>query len=299
MSTRIARRRLVALVAGLGLLAALLTGCGAARPGTAVPDGDEAAAYVSAKFAETLKGLASEFTGNEPRKSKLDKYLRIDDKWIDSTITAVQVGRPPTRLSKNHSNKNSDEYLDVFHPAGSPVEYLLLGPAYASLAPTPWVSTPYTGAHLSECYWAGYQDVCKMLTAVSRSVDQGHAAKQAKSFPDGSVELTAEVPLRIFLEERVVVIPENLVDRLTEEMRSEPIATTVSLDPEGGLRQIAMTAEIAGPARFEVRMTYQVLDPPTEADLPKVPAEDQVTVLPDEAAVRDFYDRMGELQEGG
>ncbi|GAB3486519.1 hypothetical protein [Amycolatopsis cihanbeyliensis] len=292
--------RLAGTVACLVLAGGMTTGCGSELTATAIPDGDDAAAYVSAKFADTLTTLSEDFQGIEDRASTTDKYARVDDQWMDSTITAVQVGRPPARVSKNHSNKDSTEYLDVFHPAGSPVEYLLLGPAYESLAPTPWVSTPHTGGQYGPCAWEGYRDVCAMLSAVDQAVEQGDATKQAKSLPGGAVELIAEVPLGVFLENRVIIFPDRLLKKVTEKMKSEVIDTRIGLDGAGKLRTIEMNGTVTGESRFEVRMKYQVQqEPPTETDLPKVPEKDKVTVLPDRAAVRDFYDRMGELQEGG
>ncbi|WP_232376369.1 hypothetical protein [Amycolatopsis aidingensis] len=294
------RHRLAGAAACLVLTGSAATGCGSELAVTAVADGDDAATYVNAKFADTLKTLSEDFQGTEDRASTTDKYARVDDQWMDSTITAVQVGRPPARLSKNHSNKDSTEYLDVFHPAGSPVEYLLLGPAYESLAPTPWVSTPHTGGQYGPCAWEGYRDVCAMLNAVGQAVEQGGATKQAKSLPGGATELIAEIPLRIFLENRVIIFPDRLLKKVTEEMKSETIDTRIELDGAGKLRTIEMNGTITGESRFEVRMKYQVQqEQPTETDLPKVPARDEVTALSDRAAVRDFYDRMGELQEGG
>jgi hypothetical protein len=43
-------------------------------------------------------------------------------------------------------------------------------------------------------------------------------------------------------------------------------------------------------------MHYQLDGQPSENDLPKVPDPSQVTALPDQAAVDDFYNRMGQIQ---
>jgi hypothetical protein len=295
---RMSNRRMSRLAAAVAALV-LVAGCGQAQAGSALPKGEDAANYVSAKFASTLETLSEEFTGSEQRKSKLDKLARIDDKSTDSTITAVQFGRPAGRLAKNHSNKDSTEYLDSYHPAGSPVEYTLLGPRYASLAPTPWISEPYTGGDLNGCFWSGYQDVCKMLQAVSDSVGKARAAKKAKSLPDGSVELSAEVPLGIFLDNRVIVFPDRLLSSISAEMRTGVIPARVVLDPRGKLKLAEMNGKVSGNGHeVEIRMTYQLLDAPTAKDLPSPPAPAEVTVLADQAAVDDFYRRMGEVQNG-
>lgn len=286
-----------AVAMGLGLV--LLAGCGQSKVATAIPDGDDAAAYVTAKFADQLAALNKDVAGNDSRKAKTDRFARIDDKKSDSTLSAVQIGRPPARFVKNHSNRNSNEFLDIYHPAGSPVEYLLLGPVYSSLAPTQWVSTPYTSGQRNACFWEGYRDVCRMLSAVATSFEQGAAGKQARSLPDGSVELTAEVALDMFFKEEIISFPEDLLTRVSEEMRKEPVAAKVVLDNAGKLKQIEMNGLIKGDGHeVEIRMKYQVLDPPTENDLPKIPDPAEVTNLPDATAVRDFYDRMGVIQGG-
>ncbi|WP_020668386.1 hypothetical protein [Amycolatopsis nigrescens] len=292
-------RRLAALLACAGLLVATTTACGSAKAGSAVPDGDQAATYVSAKFAEKIEALGNDFSGNESRKSVLQRFARVDEKKSNSTISAVQFGRPPARFSKNHSNTNSADYLDSFHPANSEVEYLQLGPAYAALAPTPWVSMPYTAGNLNECFWEGQQDVCKMIQAVADSVNKGKAAKRANSRPDGSVELSAEVTLGAFLQNKVIVFPPSLLGLISDKMKTEVLPTRLILDPKGKLTEIEMTGKIADAGHeVEVRMHYKLDGEPTANDLPKLPDASQVTVLPDKAAVDDFYRRLGEIQGG-
>jgi len=280
-------------------VALVTAACGSAKAGTPVPNGDDAASYVSAKFAKTLETLANQLGANESRKSVLDIFARFDERKMNSTHSAVQLGRPPARLSKNHSNTDSNEFLDSFHPANSPVEYILLGPVYASLAPSPWVSVPYTAGDLNECFWGGGQDVCKMLGAVSDSVEQSKAAKTANSRPDGSVELTADVTLSSFLENRVVVFPESISDQFTDEMKKQTFRARIVLDAKGKLSELEMGGKIPGDGHeLEVDMHYRLDGTPTENDLPKVPDPAQVTVLADSAAVRDFYARMGDIQGG-
>ncbi|MEU3273635.1 hypothetical protein ABZ639_22585 [Saccharomonospora sp. NPDC006951] len=294
---RPAARRSLAV---LGALLLLVTACAPGRSGTAIPDDDAAAAYVSDKFKATLDRLSDDLGETEPRRSTHRSFTRIDEKKADSTITAIQVGSPPSRLYKNHSNRDSSDYRDYFHPAGSDVEYTYLGPVYKSLAPTPWVSQPYKSAGYDICFWGGYTMVCRMLDTISSSLKNGHAAKQAKSFQDGSIELTAEVTLREFLKQRVVILPDWVLAQITEEMQNGIIEAKVKLDPDGKLKEIRMNGLIkADGHEFEVKEHYQVLDPPTEEDLPKVPPKDQVTALTTDAEIDDYYNRMGEITSSG
>ncbi|MBK1784000.1 hypothetical protein JHE00_06615 [Prauserella sp. ASG 168] len=285
----------------MGAVLLLTASCAAGgREGTAIPDGDAAAEYVTAKFSTTLERLDEDLSANEPRQSTHRSYTRIDDKKSDNTVTAIQVGSPPSRLFKNHSNRDSADYRDYYHPAGSDVEYTLLGPVYADLAPTTWVSIPYDNAGYGVCFWGGYTAVCRMLSTVQSSLENGNAAKQAKSLRDGSVELTAEVTLRDFLEERVVILPDWALEPISEEMRDEVIETRIKLDPEGRLKEIEMNGLISGGGHeIEIKEHYQVLEPPTEESLPTIPPDDQVTALKTDAQVDEFYDRMNEITSGG
>ena len=285
------------MAVALGCVALLTAGCASAKAGTAVPNGEEAATYVSNKFSDTLKHLSDQFGANDSRKTTTDVFARFDAKKVNATHSAVQIGHPPSRLSKNHSNIDSNEYLDSFHPANSPVEYMLLGPVYAGLAPTPWVSMPYTAGNLSECFWAGAQDVCKMLGAVSDSVQQGKAAKTANSKADGGLELRADVTLGAFLDNRVVVFPDTILSQITDEMKKQTLQARIVLDPKGKLTELQLGGKIPGNGHeLEVNEHYRVDGQPSANDLPKVPDPAQVTVLADSAAVNDFYARMGEIQ---
>ncbi|WP_019818520.1 hypothetical protein [Saccharomonospora saliphila] len=283
-------------ITALGLVLMLVTGCGGARAGRAVPDGEDVAEYVRDKFSATLERLDDDLTRSDPHQSRLRSFTRIDDRKADMTSTAIQFGDPPSRIHKNHSNRDSNDYRDYFHPGGSDVEYVLLGPVYAELAPTPWVSMPYDGAGLDVCYWSGYSTVCKMINAVARSLDNGHPDKKARSLRDGRVELTTKVSLRTFLDERIVIIPDWALEWIDEPMRNGFLDTRLVLSAEGRLQEIEMTGLISGEGHeIEVREHYQVLPAPTEHDVPAVPSADEVTELTTEEEVDEFYAGMQQI----
>jgi len=297
--TRSSVPRFTAALAAAGVLAATLTACGSAHAGSPVPNGGDVAAYVGSKFDDTLAGIADQLNRNETRKTRIDTVVRFDEKRINQTISAVQVGHPPARLSRNHSNIRSEEYLDSFHPANSPVEYLHLGPLYAPLAPTPWVQLPYTAGQYNECFWEGMQGVCKLLGSMQTSAESGRATKSANRKPDGSVELVSDVTLSAFIEEDVVTFPPSIEDELTADMKAQTFRTSVLLDPQGKLNDIRMQGKVTGNGHeLEVDIHFRLDGTPSENDLPKVPDPAQVTVISDSAAINDFYARMGQIQGG-
>lgn len=288
----------MAVCCGLVIFAAVA--CGTARAGTAVPDGDQLATYVTNKFSTTLSGLRGEFTGTEPRKSSLSKFIRVDDFSSDGTITGVQVGQPPSRVSKNQGSRTAAQYLVSFHPAGSSVEFLQLGPAYASLAPTPWVALPYNQDDPDECNWAGQQDACEILQSVGDSLSQGHAAKNATSKLDGSVELTADVSLRTLLDDKLLVFEPDLMARIDETMKNQVIPARITLDSQGKLSQIDLIGTVVGNGHeVEVKMNYRIDGEPSANDLPQLPDPSQVTTLTDSSAVDTFYQGLHQINSGG
>jgi hypothetical protein len=98
---------------------------------------------------------------------------------------------------------------------------------------------PYTGNNYGACFWEGNSTVCKILNSILATVEADQAAKQARGLPDGSVELAAEIPLRIFLDNQVISFPEQLFTRISEPMRPEPLTALIVLRagrPRGGER---------------------------------------------------------------
>ncbi|RZQ64085.1 hypothetical protein [Amycolatopsis suaedae] len=284
----------------LACVALLATGCAQGRAGTALPDGDQAANYVTEKFRTKLEGLKGEFSGDKSRKARLESFARIGEKNANTTLDSVQFGSPPSRFVQLRSNKDAGDFREFLHPAGDPLDYMHLGPVYSSLASTPWVSREYTGGNLIECYWNGMIDACKLVASVESSVKEGSgkAAKRAKSLPDGGVELVADVPLRVFIKERVVVFPESLASKITEEQKGKTFPTTVVLNADGGLVRVEMVGVIPGPSEVEVRIKYENLGPATARDIPKKPDAAQITHLPDRAAVDEFHRKLGEITGG-
>lgn len=283
-------------VVALGVAMLLTAGCATAQVGKPIPDGDDVAKYVGDKFASTLESLTTDLSNNEPRKSRLQSFMRVGELKSDTTVTAIQVGSPPSRFYKNHSNRNSADYRDYLLPANSDVEYVQLGPDYAKLAPTPWVSIPYSDQVFDVCFWGGYVTVCKIFSAVNSSMENDGIDKAAKSLADGSTELTIGVTLRQFLEERVVVLPDWLLEDIGEQLQDETIETRIVLDPEGELKEIEMNGLLSeGGSEVEIKQHYEVLEPPTEHEIPDVPTGKEVTKLTTEAEVDKFYDGMSEI----
>ncbi|QRP45353.1 hypothetical protein [Amycolatopsis sp. FDAARGOS 1241] len=293
MTKRTAR---AALVLGAVLLA---TACGHARAGTALPDGDQVSAYVGAKFEKAMPKLEDSILAARDVTNSFDAYFRFDEKSLKNTITSARAGSPESRVVHNRSQRNPDEIIDTFTPADGTLEYLYLGPEYKSLEPTSWVSMPKPDAGLVQpCVWGGVLSVCKMAQAVDGSYQADKkAVLGAKSTPDGSVELTVNVPFSQFLDKRVELLPPDLVAEVGPQLKKAVIPTTIKIKPDGSLDYFTMAAEFSGDGHnLELRYDFRFTGKATAADMPKLPDPSQVTNLPDDNAKQDFYRRLAQLQ---
>jgi hypothetical protein len=285
-------------LASAAVILALAAGCGQARAGTALPKGEDASSYVGAKFEQAMAKLTDKLKDTHDAASSVQDYFRVDDKYAQGTLTAARVGSPESRIVRNRGVKNPDEVIDTFTPAEGAVEYTYLGPAYRSLAPTAWVSTPKPEAGLaSPCRWPGLIKPCNMANAVRAAYGTDkRAVKSARSTGDGKTELTVDVTLDTFLEERVITLPTKVREKVTDDLRKGVIPTVITLNSDGSPTSFVMDAKLEGDGhKVELRFDFKFTDKATAQDLPKIPDAAQVTVL-DQAGAVDFDRRVLEFQ---
>lgn len=285
-------------LAGVAVVLALVAGCGQARAGTALPKGDDASSYVGAKFEQAMAKLTDKLKDTHDAASSLQKYFRVDDKYAQTTLTAARVGSPESRIVRNRGVKNPDEVIDTFTPAVGAVEYTYLGPAYRSLAPTAWVSTPKPEAGLvSPCSWPGLIVPCNMANATYAAYDKDkRAVRSARSTADARTELTVDVPLGTFLDERVIALPTKVRENVGDALRKGVIPAVITLNPDGSPASFVMDAKLEGDGhKVELRYDFKFTGNATVQDLPKIPDPPQVTVL-DQAGADDFDRRVLEFQ---
>lgn len=301
MTARTFLRRSHRAAATLAAAGLLLSACGTAHSGTAIPDGDAVAKYVGAKFEGTMNALQNKIGHQQNVKLETSRYFRIGDKWIDNTVTAARTSNPTVRATHLQSNKRRDVQFDTFVPAGGKVEYFYLGPAYKSLARTPWVSIPDDPGSSPPCAWAGIIVACRMADAVAHSYnkDPGSTLIGAKSMPDGSMTLSAYVPFDHFLEARVEPLPDKILALVPDELRPEPIKTTINIGADGEPQAMKMQAKFGkGKSRVEIEIDFKVLRKATKRDFPQIPKKSDVTKLTKQDEIEDFWDRKTKLDGG-
>src|SRR4051812_47995402 len=190
----------------LAAVLALVSACGTAKAGTALPKGDDAADYVGGKFEQVIGKLGDAITDTRDVTNSLDAYFKFDDKWIHSVVTSARTGSPENRAVRHRSLKNPDEIIDTYTPADGAAEYTYLGPVYVQkgVSPTAWVSMPKSVAGVPACAWGGVLTPCRMAesTVAAYEADK-RAVRGAKSLGDGKTALTVDVPFDVFVKKRV------------------------------------------------------------------------------------------------
>jgi len=286
-------------LAGVAVILALVASCGQARAGNALPKGEDASSYVGAKFEQAMAGLQTRLANTHDIASSLDFSFRVDDKWFHNVITTTRAGSPESRAFHNRSLRNPDEVIDGFTPAEGTVEYTYLGAVYRSLAPTPWISTPKAEAGLVQpCAWTGLTVPCKMANAVGAAHDADkRVVRSAKSRTDGRIELTVDVTLGIFLDQRVINLPPSLRTSVGGDLEKSAIPTVIALNNDGSLASFVMNAKLEGGGhRVELLYDFKFTGRASAQDFPRTPDPAQLTVLPDKAAADDFKRRLNEYE---
>jgi len=284
----------------LAAVLALTGGCGQAKAGTALPKGDDAADYVGAKFEQVIGKLGKSITDTRDVTNSLDAYFKFDDKWIHSVVTSARAGSPENRAVRHRSLKNPDEIIDTYTPADGAVEYTYLGPVYVQkgVSPTAWVSMPKSEAGVPACAWGGVLTPCRMAesTVAAYEADK-RAVRGAKSLGDGKTALTVDVPFDVFVKKRVEILPQSLVDQIGPELKKAAVPATITLNPDGSLVSFVMEAKFTGDGhQLDLKYEFRFTGKASLQDMPKLPDASQITVLPDRAAMDDFYRRLGEAQ---
>jgi hypothetical protein len=295
-------RRAKALPIASAAVLLLAAACGQAKAGTALPNGDDAAAYVSSKFKAAMEKLTDKLGNERDITMSDDDYFKIDEKWVHQSINSARFGNPESYITRNQSLKNPDESIDSFTPGSGSVEYQHLGPAYKTLEPTPWVSMPKSSGGKPTCeLFGGILRACQMVGAVQLAMNaDSKAIKKAESLPNGQFQLQADVTLDAFLRSDVEKLPPDLLARVTDGMRQAVIPTTVTINQDGTLSAVSMVGTVDKDGHhIEVNDNFSFGRKATAQDFPQIPDSSQVTVLPDQAAVNDFNTRLANFQGGG
>ncbi|MCE7005782.1 hypothetical protein LWC34_23560 [Kibdelosporangium philippinense] len=287
----------------LVLLAVLLVaGCGQSVAGSPVPNSEAAKKSAERLYNQGISAISGYFTNVNNFRGSLFFYAAVNDRKSGSDIDVAMRGAPGEQYSlmTKHRSKTPPGYdYDVYSPAGSALDYVRLGKAYTSIAPTPWVSLP-TISDGYVCAISGLQTLCKLVDAL-RAVDKAPPPGRittASRLPDGRTEVRTEITLKAFIDNRVIGMPADVAGLIEPEMMSKLVPLKIMLSSDGALQGVEVKGAVQGTkSRVELEVGYEARGTAVPADFPPQPQAGDVTALPDETARSDFWKRMAAAQK--
>jgi hypothetical protein len=286
-----------ARLAGAVLCVAVAAGC--AQPTAGRPVADQAAAEqaTAAAVARGLEEFQSHFVDLGDEHARVYNYLNFGDVKITTEHESYKAGDPPSILYKRRY-KDDGDWSETVWPHGSPVDYIKLDEDHAFMAPTPWVSVP--------SLWSDGFDNCFLLTAwvachLDKAIGQtkldapDEQPSDARATDDG-FEVTTGALLKVMLDEGFISIPEEQQDELTDRMLNTVVPVVMRFDKEMAFTgfEIRDTISDGDATPLELQLEYEVIGKATKDDIPDVPASSDVTVITDETAAQQFWDKFND-----
>jgi hypothetical protein len=133
--------------------------------------------YSARLYTQTLAAIAKDADATDWAGTEHSTVLLVSrGTTVKHRMTSdvYGLGEPPTLRTVTHPSVPGATF-DLYHPGGRSYDLALLGSAYRSLAPTPWVELPTSySSGVDDCAYAGpRQQLCWAQTAVrSAAVDQ-------------------------------------------------------------------------------------------------------------------------------
>lgn len=285
-------------VTRLTLAALLLTaGCGQSVTGTPAPDPEGARKATERLYADSVKAMNTYVTDAGDFRGTVYRYAKIKDKSSGSEVNVSRRGSPPALVTRIKSTSNPGYEYDIHRPADGPAEYVRLGPGYAKLAPTPWVSGPAKPVADFHCAVAGLQTLCKLGSALDQSGHGGKVRPEGARLDDGGTELRTGITLKAFVDNSVIPIPTDITAKIEPEMMDRVFPAKIVVNADGTLRKVEVKGEATGKGgSVQLEVGYEARGRSAADDFPPLPRPGEVTVLPDQAASDDFWARLGAVR---
>lgn len=285
------RKRRPARTAMYVLVAALLiTGCNRLVAGSPLP-AEQGSTQKFDKVIDEIDRYLEETTNVTATHTW---QATVNERSDESRMTYAYRGEPATTLV-NRDPDHPDRNVTVYHPGGSDSDYYLLGPRYRSLAPTDWVKVPTTRDPdiASTCMLPSKMNLCKMVSAIEKTVAEGdeRVATVAYTRDDGGTTLLSNTTVETFIDQRVIIFPDEVVQGLTKEIKKSLLSARIDLDSENNITQVQIKGKATqGSKKFVVDVLHEITGKATESDFPAVPSGDQVTTIEDKDKAEKFRD---------
>lgn len=285
----------------VGLMAALLAaGCTSTVAGTAIAQRDVGDRSSETALFDRLYGSLPTYFHTPPDEKSTSYVLASSGaRSLRIETDNLWLGSPPSLFSRTKSAQPGDN-LDTFHPAGSPVDYALLGDRFKDLAPTPWVAYPsfYEDTDFRpDCALPGQRVACKIQLAVDATVTASPdgVVRRATQDSAGGVELTTAVSLQALLDSNVVPVPDDVRGGFTPAMLNTLIPTTIDFTTAQKLQKIEVNGVVPGNATapdLSVQVGLEIKGVPVVSDFPQAPSGFDVTRVPDKNARATLFDTI-------
>nr|WP_042198964.1 hypothetical protein [Kibdelosporangium sp. MJ126-NF4]CEL23649.1 hypothetical protein [Kibdelosporangium sp. MJ126-NF4] len=280
-------------------MALLLTaGCGQSVTGTPVADPDGTRKAGEKAYSVAVQALNAYLQKTTDLRGSIYYYAAVNERKSGSDVDIAMRGTPAAFYYKSRSKTPPGYDYDTYHPASDPLEYVKLGQAYSSIAPTPWVSMPATEPGFT-CAIAGLQTLCKIngaLDATDKAKPPGRSTT-ATTAADGSTEVRTEITLKAFVDNSVINIPADVVGLIEPGLMNKLVPVKIVVNSDGTLHRAEVKGELQGSkTKVQIELGYESRGPADASDFPSVPQPGELTALPDKAAKDDFWDRMAKIR---
>ncbi|MBE1467224.1 hypothetical protein [Kibdelosporangium phytohabitans] len=288
-------------VTRLALVALLLTaGCGQSVTGVAVPDPEAARQATAGLYSSSVKAVEKYIRETRDFRGTIFFYAAVNERKSGSDVDITMRGVPPSTIIKSRSKTPPGYDYDIYHPANDPLDYVRLGKAYTSIAPTPWVSMQTTGADI-DCAITGIQTLCKIISALDATDKAPPPGRDTTGtrLPDGSTEVRTDITLKAFVDNAVINIPADVAKLIDPELMSRLVAVKIVVNSDRTLRKAEVRGEVrSAKTKVQVEVGYESRGPSDATDFPAAPPPGEITALPaDRAARTDFWNRMAAVQK--
>ncbi|MCE7005783.1 hypothetical protein LWC34_23565 [Kibdelosporangium philippinense] len=287
----------LALATKVVVTAVLVAGCGQAVTGSPLANPADAKAAGQRLYNASVDAVKKYIKDATDFRGTVYRYGVIKDKRSGSEVNVSMRGTPPALITKIKSTSHPGFDYDLFRPADGDRQYIRLGPGYAKLAPTSWVSELARPVSGFSCAIAGLQTLCKLLDAMDQTAKGNPSDPQSVGLDDGATELRTGISLKAFIDNSVIPIPSDITATVDAQTMGRIFPTKIVVNADGTLRKVEVKGEAPGKdGKIQLEVGYEARGRSASDDFPPLPAADQTTALADEAASNDFWARLGAIR---
>jgi hypothetical protein len=284
------RRWVVALLPPL----LLASGCGTTVQGTAA---ENPKAVADLMFPAANRAVRDNLVDHSDGRYTDYVYAKVGDSQLGTESEVSLLGDNPSLLEVRQSRLDAALKVTIYHPAASSNDLLKLDGKFTTLAPTPWVSYPtyFPSKSTVTCSYPALTVLCTVDRARqdTEKASPPNLPHDARVLPDGSAELHSGATLKSLLDNKVLVLDDQLSKSITPEMMQSILPVRILLDADRALRSVEVNGQVPGkPNSLLIQIGFERHGPASQSDFPATPKPEEVTVIPDEQGRSQLWQRI-------